>query len=260
MPMIDADGTPINVEIEGPEDAPPLMFSNSLGTDLGMWDEQAAALKDRFRVIRYDTRGHGKSGTPSGPYSMERLGRDVLKVMSALGIPRVHWCGLSMGGMTGMWLARRAPECIDRLVLANTAAKSASPDMWNARIRAVNTKGMAAIADLVLNVWFTKDFREHAKDTVAHIRETLVGTDPQGYVGCCSAIRDMDQRWGIADIKTKTLVIAGKHDMGTTVANAEMIVARIKGAKLKLLDAAHISNVEQASAFTDTIEKFLLKN
>jgi len=259
MPTIDADGTPINVEVEGAEGAPPLMFSNSLGTDLHMWDEQAAALKDHFRVIRYDTRGHGKSGAPPGPYSMERLGRDVLKVLSALGILRVRWCGLSMGGMTGMWLARHVPECIDRMVLANTAAKSGNPDTWNARIHAVNSNGIAAVADAVLNIWFTKSFRERAKDSIARVRETLVGTEPQGYVGCCSAIRDMDQRWGLADIKTKTLVIAGKHDMGTTVANAELIVSRIKGAKLKLLDAAHISNIEQPSAFTDTIERFLLK-
>jgi 3-oxoadipate enol-lactonase len=257
MPVIDADGTPINVEVEGPEDAPPLMFSNSLGTDLHMWDEQAAALRDRFRVIRYDTRGHGRSGAPPGPYSMERLGRDVLKVLSSLGILRVHWCGLSMGGMTGMWLARHAPECIDRLVLANTAARSATQDSWNARIRAVNSKGMAAIADTVLGIWFTKDFRERAKDTIARMRETMLAVPPQGYVGCCSAIRDMDQRWGIADIAAKTLVIAGKHDMATPVAAAELIVSRIKNAKLKVLDTAHISNVEQPTAFTDAVEKFL---
>jgi 3-oxoadipate enol-lactonase len=260
MPTIDADGTPINIEIAGPADAPPLMLSNSLGTDLHMWDEQAAALKERFRLIRYDTRGHGKSGAPAGPYSMERLGRDVLKVLSALGILRVHWCGLSMGGMTGMWLARHAPECIDRLVLANTAAKSANPDMWNMRIRAVNAKGMAAIADTVVGIWFTKDFRERAPDRVAPIRETLAGTAPIGYVGCCTAIRDMDQRWGIADIKAKTLVIAGKQDNATPVSASELIVSRIKGAKLKLLDAAHISNIEQSSAFTDAVEKFLLKS
>jgi 3-oxoadipate enol-lactonase len=259
MPTIDADGTPINVEIEGPADAPPLMFSNSLGTDLHMWDEQAAALKNRFRIIRYDTRGHGKSGAPPGPYSMERLGRDVLKILSSLGILRVRWCGLSMGGMTGMWLARHVPECIERMVLSNTAAKSGNPDLWNARIRTVNTKGIAAIADTTMERWFTKNFRERAKDTISRVQETLLATDPQGYVGCGSAIRDMDQRWGIADIKTKTLVIAGKQDIATTVANAELIVSRIKGAKLKLINAAHISNVEQPAAFTDAIEKFLLK-
>jgi 3-oxoadipate enol-lactonase len=257
MPTIDADGTPINVEVEGPEGAPPLMFSNSLGTDLHMWDAQAAALKNRFRVIRYDTRGHGKSGAPPGPYSMERLGRDVLKILSALGILRVRWVGLSMGGMTGMWLARHVPECIERMVLSNTAAKSGNPDLWNARIHAVNTKGLESVADTVLNIWFTKGFRERAQESVARVRATLVGTQPQGYVGCCSAIRDMDQRWGIADIKTKTLVIAGKHDLGTTVTNAELIVARIKGAKLKVLNAAHISNIEQPSAFLGAIKPFL---
>jgi 3-oxoadipate enol-lactonase len=257
MPVFDADGTPIHVEAEGRDDAPPVIFSNSLGTTLSMWDQQAAALRDRFRVIRYDTRGHGRSGAPAGPYSMERLGRDALAVLNGLGIAKAHWCGLSMGGMTGMWLARHAPERIGRLVLANTAAKSANPDLWNARIRAVAAKGLEAIADTVLGVWFTKGFRDRNKDTVAHMRETMVGLDPQGYVACCSAIRDMDQRWGIATIKLPTLVIAGKHDMGTPVASAELIVSRIKGAKLVVLNAAHISNIEQPPAFTDAVEKFL---
>jgi 3-oxoadipate enol-lactonase len=257
MPTIDADGTPINVEVEGPADAPPLMFSNSLGTDLHMWDEQAAALSRRFRVIRYDTRGHGKSGAPAGPYSMERLGRDVLKVLSSLGILRVRWVGLSMGGMTGMWLARHVPECIERMVLANTAAKSASPDIWNARIRLVNIKGTAAVADATMERWFTKNFRARAQDAVARVRAMLEATPPQGYNGCSSAIRDMDQRWGLAEIRTKTLVIAGKHDLGTTVENARLIASRIKGAKLKVLNAAHISNVEQPRAFLDAIKPFL---
>jgi len=259
MPTIDADGTPINVEVEGPADAPPVILSNSLGTDLHMWDLQAAALKERFRVIRYDTRGHGSSGAPAGPYSMERLGRDALKVLSQLGVLRAHWCGLSMGGMTGMWLARHAPEYIDRLVLANTAAKSATPDMWNTRIRTVNAKGMEAIADTVLGIWFTKSFHERTKETIARFRATMVAIEPQGYVGCCAAIRDMDQRWDIGGIKTPTLVIAGKQDNATPVSASELIVSRIKGAKLKILDAAHISNVEQPPAFTDAVEKFLLK-
>ena len=257
MPVFDADGTQIHVEVEGMDDAPAVIFSNSLGTDLGMWDQQAAAIKDRFRVIRYDTRGHGRSGAPPGPYSMERLGRDALAVLNGLGIAKAHWCGLSMGGMTGMWLARHAPERIGRLVLANTAAKSANPDIWNTRIRAVNAKGLEAIADAVLAIWFTKEFRERHKDTVARMRAAVTGLDPQGYVACCSAIRDMDQRWGIADIKLPTLVIAGKHDNATPVADAELIVSRIKGAKLVMLNAAHITNVEQPPAFTDAIEKFL---
>jgi 3-oxoadipate enol-lactonase len=257
MPTIDADGTPINVEVEGAEDAPPLMFSNSLGTNLHMWDGQAAALKGRFRIIRYDTRGHGKSGAPPGPYSMERLGRDVLKILSSLGILRVRWCGLSMGGMTGMWLARHVPECIERMVLANTAAKSATPDIWNARIHAVNVSGTAAVAEATMERWFTKNFRERAKESVGRVRAMLEATAPQGYTGCSSAIRDMDQRWGLAEIKTKTLVIAGKHDKGTTVADAELIASRIKGAKLKVLNAAHISNIEQSRAFTEAIKPFL---
>jgi 3-oxoadipate enol-lactonase len=259
MPVIDADGASLNVTIEGKADAPPLMFSNSLGTNLHMWDAQAQAMAKHFRVIRYDQRGHGKSAAPAGAYSIERLGRDVLAVLNALEIPRVHFCGLSMGGMTGMWLGRFAPERIDKLVLANTGPKSLSPDGWNARIKAVLSKGIAGIADNILGIWFTKDFREKDAAAIARMRAMLVATDPQGYVGCCAAVRDMDQRWGIADIGRPTLIIAGKDDGATPLAQSEFMARRIAGAELTVLKAAHISNVEQAAPFTAALEKFLVK-
>jgi 3-oxoadipate enol-lactonase len=259
MPVIDADGTPINVEIEGRSDAQPLMLSNSLGTNLHMWDDQAAALSKHFRVIRYDQRGHGKSGAPEGPYSIERLGRDVIAVMNALDIKTTHFCGLSMGGMTAMWLARHAPARFDKLVLSNTAPKSQTPDSWNTRIRTVLNKGIGAIADTVLGIWFTKDFRERSPDTIKRMREMMVANDPKGYCGCCAAIRDMDQRWYVSDIKLPTLIIAGKQDNATPLSASEFMVSRIAGAKLIALDAGHIANVEQTSAYTAALEKFLLK-
>ena len=257
MLTVDADGTPIHVEIEGPEDAPALMFSNSLGTNLHMWDEQAKAFAKNFRVVRYDQRGHGQSGAPEGPYSMDRHGLDALAIMNQLGISKVHWCGLSMGGMTGMWLGRHAPERIGKLVLSNTAAKSLTPEAWNTRIRTIHAKGLPAVADTVLGIWFTKEFRERASDIVARLREMMLSTNPQGYVGCASGIRDMDQRWGIGSINLPTLIIAGRHDQGTTLKDAELIASRIAGSQLEILDAAHISNIELSIRFTETVQKFL---
>jgi 3-oxoadipate enol-lactonase len=259
MPVIDADGTPINVEIEGKENAQALMFSNSLGTNLHMWDEQAKALSKHFRIIRYDQRGHGKSGAPDGPYSIERLGRDVLAVLNTLGVQRTHFCGLSMGGMTAMWLARHAPERFDKLVLSNTAAKSQTPDSWNTRIRTVLAKGIGAIADTVLGIWFTKDFLQRSPQIVARMREMMVSSNPKGYCGCCAAIRDMDQRWAVSSITLPTLIVAGKQDNATPLSASEFMASRISGSKLMSMDAGHIANVEQTAAYTAALEQFLLK-
>jgi 3-oxoadipate enol-lactonase len=224
-----------------------------------MWDAQAAAMVKHFRVVRYDQRGHGRSGAPAGPYSIERLARDVVAILNALEISRAHYCGLSMGGMTGLWLGRFAPDRIDKLVLANSAAKSLIPDSWNSRIRTVLAKGIDAIADTVLGIWFTKEFRERETKTTARMREMMVANSPVGYVGCCAAIRDMDQRWGIADIKTPTLIVAGEDDKATPLSASEFMKSRISGAQLVALKSGHISSVEQPAAFTTALEKFLLK-
>jgi 3-oxoadipate enol-lactonase len=257
MPTIDADGCPIHVEVEGPDKAPALVFSNSLGTNLHMWDEQAKHLSKKFRVVRYDQRGHGKSGTPKAPYTLERLGKDVLAILDGLKIERAHFCGLSMGGFTGMWLGRIAPKRVNKLILSNTAAKIGDPIIWNGRIQTVLEKGMSAVVDGVLDRWFTKTFREKAVPTVDRIRAMLLTTPPHGYAGCCAAIRDMDQRWDIGAIGLPTLIIAGAHDPATTVKDAELIAGRIKGSKFVKLDAAHLSNIEQSKQYMDTIEKFL---
>jgi 3-oxoadipate enol-lactonase len=257
MPVIDADGTPIHVLVEGKADAPVLMLSNSLGTNLHMWDEQAKSLSKNFRVLRYDQRGHGKSGAPAGPYSIERLGRDVIAILNALEIPRAHFCGLSMGGMTGMWLGRFAPERIDKLVLTNTGPKSMNPDSWNTRLRTVLAKGLDTIADAVLNIWFSKEFHARSPQAIADMRKMMVATDPHGYTGCCAAIRDMDQRWGLADIDRPTLIIGGRLDNATPYKDSEFMASRIKGSQLVGLDAAHISNIEQPAGYTAALEKFL---
>ena len=215
MPMIDADGCPIHVEVEGPEDKPVLMLSNSLGTTLHMWDPQVAALTQHFRLVRYDRRGHGKSGVPEGPYTMEMLGRDVLAVLDALKIEKINWCGLSMGGMVGMWLGANAPQRIDRLILSNTSAYFADKEIWNGRIKTVREKGLAAIVGGTMERWFTAGFREREPEKIAWMQRHVPATDPEGYIACGEAVRDMDHREIIKSIKAPTMVIAGKQDPAT---------------------------------------------
>ena len=258
MPTIQADGCPIHIEVDGPEHALVLMLSNSLGTDLTMWDDQVGAFTKQFRLVRYDRRGHGKSGVPEGPYAMERLGKDALAIMDGLGIKKLNWCGLSMGGMVGMWLGANAPERIDKLILSNTSAyMGAAPDLWNERIKTALTAGMPALVDATLERWFTKAFRERNPKVMARIREMVLATPPKGYAACCEGIRDMDQRESLQRIRAPTLIIAGRHDPSTTVEVAEFMQSRIAGAKLAVIDAAHIANVERPREYSETVLQFL---
>jgi 3-oxoadipate enol-lactonase len=257
MPMIDADGCPIHVQVEGPEGAPVLMLSNSLGTTLQMWAGQVAPFTQHFRLVRYDRRGHGQSGCPKGPYTMERLGRDVLAVLDALGIKKTNWCGLSMGGMVGQWLGANAPERVERLVLTNTSSYFPDKKMWNDRLALVREKGVASFAGPNMERWFTKGFLERAPQAVAPIKAMFAATPLEGYIGCGEAVRDMDHRTLLARIKAPTLVIAGRHDPATPLEANEYIKANIPGAQLAVLDAAHMSNVEQREAYTAAVLGFL---
>ncbi len=259
MPMIDADGCPLNVEVEGAERAPVLMLSNSLGTTLHMWDDQVKPFTQHFRLVRYDRRGHGKSGVPEGPYTVERLGRDALAIMDGLGLAKVHWCGLSLGGMVGMWLGANAPSRIERLILSNTACHMPGGGVWEERIKTARERGMAALVDGTIERWFTKDFRERAPAAIARMREMVLATPPVGYAACCEAIRDMDQRESIRHIAAPTLIIAGRYDPATTVEAGELMRSRIPGAALTVIDAAHISNVEQPHDYADTVLGFRLQ-
>jgi 3-oxoadipate enol-lactonase len=257
MPTIEADGCPLNVEIEGNERAPVLMLSNSLGTDLHMWDDQAAEFARHFRLIRYDRRGHGKSGTTPGPYSFERFGRDILAILDALKIRTVNWCGLSMGGMDGQWLGANASDRVEKLVLANTNFYYADKAPWADRIKFVREKGLAQLVDANMERWFTKGFREANPQAIARMKKIFLGSNPDGYVGCVEAIRDMDFRASNPRIAKPTLVIVGKHDPATPPAAGEEIAGQIKGAKVAALEAAHISNIEQPKAFTEAVLNFL---
>jgi 3-oxoadipate enol-lactonase len=257
MPVIQSQGCPINVEVEGPAEAPVLMLCNSLGTDLHMWDLQAPAWATGFRLVRYDRRGHGKSGVPKGPYTMEMLGRDALAVMDGLGLKSVNWCGLSMGGMVGQWLGANAPERINRLILSNTHSYYPDKVMWNERIRMAQDKGIAGMVEPTIERWFTKEFRERAPDQIAVMREMFLKTPLEGFLGCCAAVRDMDMRDAHARITAPTLVIVGAKDPATPPEAGKYIQEHIKGAKLASLDAAHISNFEQPQAYIDTVLGFL---
>jgi 3-oxoadipate enol-lactonase len=257
MPTIVVDGCPINVEVEGRENAPALMLSNSLGTDLHMWDDQASEFARHFRLIRYDRRGHGKSGASKGPYSFERFGRDILAIADALKVKTFNWCGLSMGGMDGQWLGANAADRVEKLVLANTNYYYADKGPWEERIKFVREKGLEPLVDANMERWFTKGFRERSPKAIAHMKQIFLGSNRDGYIACVEAIRDMDFRASNPRITAPTLVIVGKQDPATPPAQGETIAAQIKGAKVAALDAAHISNIEQPRAFIDAVLNFL---
>ena len=246
-----------NVEVEGPQDAPVLMISNSLGSNLHMWDDQIPALSKHFRIVRYDSRGHGASAAPTGPYSLEQLGKDALAILDALGVKKAHWMGLSKGGAVGQWLLLNAPDRIERAVLANTAAQFGGADAWNERLRIVREQGMAGLVQAVIDRWFTKEFQAKAPETIARIRAAFEMTPSEGYAACMAALRDLDLRDAIRNIRNQVLVIIGKNDPATPPEAGKAIAAAIPGARLVELDAAHLSNIEAAEDFNKTVIDFL---
>lgn len=257
MPIETIRGEPFNIRFDGPEDAPVLMLSNSLGTDLHMWDPQIPEWTKQFRVLRYDSRGHGKSTAPDRPYSLAELAGDAIGIMDHFGLDKVHWCGVSMGGMVGQWLATHAPRRLHRVVLANTSARMGPPDLWNGRIRNVRANGMEPLVQPTLERWFSPGFRERGGKTVEAVSAMLTTTPPLGYAGCCAAIRDMDQREAITAIVLPVLVIVGALDPATPPAIGQQIADSIHGAELVTLDAAHLSNLEQPEAFGRAVLDFL---
>ena len=259
MPFLTFDGgRRLNYRLDGPEGAPVLMFSNSLGADYSMWRLQVPALDKRFRVLRYDARGHGQSAPAAGEeYRMEDVAGDALALLDELGIKRAHFCGLSMGGAVGQWLAVNTDK-IDRLVLANTAAAfSVTADVWIARHAAVLAGGMPAVVEGVIQRWFKPDFFEREPELAAAARAMILACSPQGYAGCCAALRDTDYRPQMAAIKVPTLVIGGTHDVATSPARNRELAEGIAGAKLVMFDTAHIGAMEQGAAFTAALADFL---
>lgn len=257
MPFVQLPDTRIHYLLEGPAASPVLVFSNSLGTNFSMWDPQATALQNKFRILRYDTRGHGKSSATPGPYSIEQLARDTLALLDALHLDRVHFCGLSMGGMIGMRLGANAPERLNKLILCNTGAKIGTADIWRSRIEAVRTSGMKSIAPAVIERWFTPAFRSNDPAAIANVQKQLEETNPDGYAACCAAVRDFDFRQDLNSIVVPTLVISGAHDPATPPADGHFLSNHIPGAKYAELNAAHLSNIEDRDSFNREVNAFL---
>ena len=254
MPFVSSfDSCRLFYRVEGPADAPPLILSNSLGTDHMMWQAQTAALNKKFRIIRYDQRGHGASDAFHKKYTLDDLGRDVLAIADRLALDRFAFCGLSMGGLTGQWLGVHAPERIVGLVLADTSAHFPPVEMWDERITMVGESGMTPLADLTLERFFTRRFHQAHPATIEVFRHVFENMDPAGYVGCCEALKAADMREELLKITAPTLVISGEHDPSTPPERGEFIVGEISGAEHVLLDAAHISNVEQPAAFAQAL-------
>jgi 3-oxoadipate enol-lactonase len=257
MPSVEKNGDKIHYALSGAPNAPVIIFSNSLGANLSMWDPQAADLEKKFRILRYDTRGHGRSSVTPGPYSIEQLGSDVLTLLDALNIHRANFCGLSMGGMIGMWLGLNAPSRIERLVLSNTGTKIGSEKGWNSRIEMVRSDGMKAVAAGVIERWFTPEFRARSPQIWESALHMLEASPPEGYAANCAAVRDYDAREKISEIGAPTMVISGAKDSATPPADGRFIADRISGACYVELDAAHLSNIEVAERFTAELTQFL---
>jgi 3-oxoadipate enol-lactonase len=259
MPFAQVNGCRIHYEISGSANAPALVLSNSLGSNFEMWDAQMPELAKTYRLLRYDTRGHGQSQVTPGPYRFEQLARDVLALADSVNFDNFSFCGLSMGGVTGMWLAMHAAKRLQKLALCSTGAKIGNAETWNARIEVVRKGGTKSIAATTMERWFTSRFREREPQTVERIKKTLENTNTDGYIACCEALRDADLREQVASISVPTLVISATHDPAAPPSDGKFLAQQIAGARYVELDAAHLSNIEQRERFTQEVSDFLRK-
>ncbi len=252
----------LEYDIDGPPEAPVIACSHCLAGSSGIWDAQVIALREKYRVLTFDTRGHGGSSAPEGPYTMEMLAADVVDLFDALGIRHAHFMGISMGGMIGQTLALQHPECVSSLILCDTTCK-VPPEMgsvWEERIQAVHEKGMEAVVDDTLERWLSADFQTHSPTTTERIREIILGTPVSGFIGCCHAIKNFDLADRISGIAVPALVMVGENDPGTPVASAQQIQENMKNAELAVLPQAyHLSNIEAADAFNKRLLAFLAR-
>ena len=261
MPLAHVNSTAIFYRIDGAEKGKVVMLSHSLAADITMWESQMAALIEAgYRVLRYDSRGQGKSAIPPGPYTMEVLAEDAVGLLDALGLEKVHFCGLSMGAMVGQMLGARNPERLTSLTLSSTAAILSPSEIWDERIATVRCSGMESVADATINRWFTESGQGRMPDEIDKVRRVILNTPVEGYCACCAAIRDMDLRDSLNAISTPVLILVGEQDPGTPVSAAEFIHGRIPSSELKIIPhAAHFVNVEQANAFNDALIEFITR-
>jgi len=257
MPTVSSSGATIAYEAHGDASAPVLLFLNSIGSTRALWDRQRRAFGDTYRVIQYDARGHGQSSVPPGPYSIAQLGQDALAVLDAESIAAAHMCGLSLGGITALWIAVYAPDRVRSLVMANTGARIGSAEFWDARMALVRERGMAAVADIAIPNWFTEGFRTREPETVQRFRDDIESTAADGYLGCCAAMREEDLRDSLPSVRCPVLAIAGAVDRSTPPELLHLVHERLPLSRLVTLEAAHISNVEQEAAFNAALSTFL---
>lgn len=257
MSIAHINGIDVFYLTEGDPHKPVIIFSNSLGTDHSMWDGQIESLRREFYVIRYDTRGHGLTSAPKGPYTIALLASDVLGLLDYLNIDKAFYCGISMGGLIGQWLAVNAPKRIEALVIANTASKIGTEQAWNERAALVRREGLNAIAESAPSRWFTPEFYGASPSSVNELLINLKNTSPEGYASCCEALAHEDLREKISEIDVPTLIISGDKDPVTTVDDASVMQSQIKDSQKIVLPASHISNVEAETEFNSCLKKFL---
>jgi 3-oxoadipate enol-lactonase/4-carboxymuconolactone decarboxylase len=258
MPFITTSKVRVFYRLEGNEGSPVLVLSHSIGADHGMWEPQIQDLLGYFQILRFDTRGHGASEVPPGEYSVEQLGRDALELLDALKITQFAFCGLSLGGAIGQWLALNAPGRMTALVLSNTSPRFGTPENWNNRIEAVQRGGMAAIVDMAMQRFFSPESLAGSDPQASSIRSVILGTNPSGYIGCCAALRDFDFTDKLSQIKIPTLIIVGDKDVSTPLAgNGEVLARKIVGARLVRLPAPHLSNLGAPKSFLAALFSFL---
>lgn len=257
MPIFDNNDVMLNYATFGDNSNPALIFSNSLGTSYHMWQPQIDALQNEYFILCYDTRGHGKSSAPTGPYSLDQLGQDVINLLDHLNIDKAFFCGISMGGLTGQWLAINHPDQFYHLMLCNTAAKIGDEAAWIERAHLVREQGLKPIAMTAASRWFTADFIDHYSDVVKALSSALAAGSSEGYASCCEALASADTRSQLSDIRTPITVLAGSQDPVTTVADGQYMVEHIPNATLVTIDASHISNIEQPDAFNQFIQQHL---
>lgn len=259
MPIGDVNGIKLNYRFDGPEKGDVIMFSNSLSSDLTMWDCQIPRLSESgYRILRYDSRGHGRSSVPPGPYTIEMLTLDVLALLDFLGLNQVHFCGLSLGGMVGQMLGAMHGNRLLSLILCDTSSYMAQRGIWDERIALARRVGMEGLVDATIDRWFTKTGQERLKVAIEHIREVILKTSVEGYCGSGLAIHAMDLREIIKGISVRTLIMVGEQDQGTPVSVADFIHQQIGSSVLKVIpNAAHFVNVEQADIFNNVLLEFL---
>jgi 3-oxoadipate enol-lactonase len=251
------EGKSIYYELCGPADSPVLVLSHALGTNLNLWNDQVKALRGSFRILRYDSRGHGRSSADPGPYTISLLAADVLNLLDELGVTSAHFCGISMGGMIGQYLAIHHPERISSLILSNTATRIGTREKWDRRIQGVMEGGMPAVLGEVLAGWFSARFRSGHGSIADSLAEALKTTSVQGYIGCCEALRDADLSQLIGRVKAPALIIAGTEDQATTLVASQFLNQEIRGSQLVALKCAHLACVEASAEFTDNLSRFL---